>query len=314
MIGKPYLVKLPLSFTAPPTDLSLGKPSIFCSAVLLAMRKPPPTVSSEGSVMLVSLGLLTNETSPEVVEVKLGARNVWKKLESKRMEPLTTRRAGASNVDTLEMVMLAIQTRVGKLTWRFRPLALMLRLSVRFPSRDSYLTRRRLLLMSIEATDTMLRPSRLLRNVSLTTTSRAVRMPDVKVRESKAVSETKLTLPTVVRAGKLSVDRAVRFCRWNSPEMLLRPEAENEVTPPLLTSVRSPSMAWMPWPRLRIESVRVPMVTLPLSVLQVPRLVISACELMLISAWVHGLPCAVREMALRESSCGGEEPRVTPCD
>src|SRR6185436_9918275 len=114
------------------------------------------------------------------------------------------------------MVMLAIQMRLGKLTWRLRPLALMLRLSVRLPRRDSYLTRRRLLLISIEATDTMLRPSRLLRNVSLTTTFLALRIPDVKVSESRAVRDTKLTLPTLVRAGKLSVDRAVKFCRLKS--------------------------------------------------------------------------------------------------
>lgn len=127
-------MKLPRMLIAPPTVFSTLKPFTVSRAVLLAIRKPPPMLVSLGQVMFTRSALLTKETSPVTVWVRLGAVKLVKKLESKRMEPLTVARAGTLKLDTLEMVMLAIHFRSGKLTSRSRPLALMLSRSLRLLS------------------------------------------------------------------------------------------------------------------------------------------------------------------------------------
>ena len=60
--------------------LSLGKPEISFRLVLLAIKKPPPMVVSEGKDMLLRLGLSTKAKVPPVI-VKLGAEKLSKVLE-----------------------------------------------------------------------------------------------------------------------------------------------------------------------------------------------------------------------------------------
>lgn len=228
--------------------------------------------------MLVSSALLTNDTSPVAVDVRLGAENELKKLESKRMEPLTVFSDGTLKLETLEIVMLAIQIRLGKLTWRSRPLALMFSSVVRLASAEVYSTRRRLLLMSIESADTTSMPSRLFRNVSLTTIDLAVLRPAEKVRTSIAVSDTQVIEPTDVRLVKARVDSVVRFCRWKLPEIDVRVSLFRLLTRLLLSRVRSP-LILVHGPRSRVASVWLPMTTLPVRVVHDPRAEMSAWEL-----------------------------------
>lgn len=114
--GWTYSVKLPLSLTAPKIDLTLGNPVTRRRPVLLAIRRPPPMEVMAGREMLVRAAFPTKDRSPDLVEVRLGAANEVKKLESKRAEPLTTSREGTSKLETLAMVIFAIQTRLGSET------------------------------------------------------------------------------------------------------------------------------------------------------------------------------------------------------
>lgn len=59
---------------------SLGKPAITLRLVLLAIKKPPPMVVSDGKDRLLRLGLSTKARVPPVV-VRLGAEKLSKVLE-----------------------------------------------------------------------------------------------------------------------------------------------------------------------------------------------------------------------------------------
>lgn len=280
-------MKLPLSLTAPKMVLTFGKPSMRDRAVLLAIRRPPPIEVMTGAVMLVRLALPTNETSPDFVAVRLGAKNELKKFESNRAEPLTTCNDGTSKLETLAIVMLAIQIRFGRLTFRKRPLAWMLRMLLRLPSWLVNSVKRLLLLMFRVCTVRRSIPSKVLRKVSLISTVLAVVTPtSPKLSWPRAGSDLQPMLPTLFKAWNPRLDRRVRLVNVKAPSMDVRDVLWRLVIAPLFSQIRSPVILWMPEISMSPGAAVFSRMD-PLKVLHSDSCVASAWEAMVAVAFVH---------------------------
>lgn len=105
----------------------------------------------------------------------------------------------------------------------------------------------------------------------------ALLTPVLKLREFRAGRDCHVMVPTLLRAGRLRVDSRVTLASLNVPEIEARDEDVREMTAPLFSRVRSPSIVLAP-DRSIVGSEVAGIRTSPLSVLQEERAVASAAE------------------------------------
>jgi len=136
--------------------------------------------------------------------------------------------------------MLAAQIKLGKLTSKLLPLALMLTDEVTLAI--CVLKVFSLLLLSICRvwTVSMLIPSRVLRKVLEMVMLVALVMVEGKVNCERAGRAVQTIVPTLVKSDMESVDRSVKLLRLNAPVIVPIVVLPKLVSPPALAQITSP--------------------------------------------------------------------------
>jgi len=192
---------------------------------------------------------------------------------------LTTANEGMLTEETFLNVMLAAQIKLGNVTAKLLPFALILTIEVMLPTWVSKVFKWLLLSISIVSTVAKLIPERELRKVLLTVKLFAVEMVDGKVRVDRAGRAWKRMEPVVFKSVNWRVDRRVKLFNSKAPPIVAIEELVKDVRALALKTVKSPVISEGPLIS-RTPEAEGPTRTLPLMVEQDASWVASACELM----------------------------------
>lgn len=143
-------------------------------------------------------------------------------------------------LETFRRVMLAAQIKLGKLTAKASPLALMLMAEVTLAIWVLKVFSLLLLSICMRETVSTLIPSRVLRKVFETVMLLAELTVAGKVNKSRAGRAVHAIVPTLVKSVMERVERRVKLLRVKAPPIVPMVVLPKLVSPPAFSQIRSP--------------------------------------------------------------------------